>query len=149
MSDISILEAKEGELAAIIELYKELDEYLLSFEEAMNKFNQIKNDPNHTIYVAKKGTEVIGTFALILIKSFAKDGLPSAVLEDVAVSGKYQGQGIGKTMMYFAMEKCKEKGCYKIALSSQLKRENAHKFYESLGFEKMGYSFVIHPALAP
>ena len=50
--------------------------------------------------------------------------------------------------MNFAMDRCKEKGCYKIALSSQFKREAAHKFYESLGFEKMGYSFVVELPVA-
>lgn len=36
-----------------------------------------------------------------------------------------------------------KKGCYKAALSSNLKRERAHAFYESLGFERHGYSFRI------
>ena len=30
-----------------------------------------------------------------------------------------------------------------MALSSNLKREAAHAFYESLGFEKHGYSFRV------
>jgi hypothetical protein len=45
--------------------------------------------------------------------------------------------------MEYAMQKCKELGCYKLSLSSNVKRENAHKFYESLGFIKYGYSFVV------
>ena len=35
------------------------------------------------------------------------------------------------------------KGCYKLVLSSNAKRERAHAFYESLGFERHGYSFRI------
>jgi len=34
-------------------------------------------------------------------------------------------------------------GCYKLMLSSNLRREAAHRFYASLGFEKHGYSFQI------
>jgi len=44
-------------------------------------------------------------------------------------------------MMRHALRLCDEKGCYKVALSSNLKRERAHAFYESLGFAKHGYSF--------
>ena len=36
-------------------------------------------------------------------------------------------------------------GCYKMALSSNLKREAAHRFYDSLGFGRHGYSFLIEP----
>jgi GNAT superfamily N-acetyltransferase len=54
-----------------------------------------------------------------------------------------QGQGIGTSMMEYAIELCKEKGCYKAALSSNIKREAAHRFYESLGFKKHGYSYLI------
>jgi len=50
-------------------------------------------------------------------------------------------EGIGKEMMKFALKICKEKGCYKVSLSSNLKREKAHRFYEGIGFEKHGYSF--------
>jgi GNAT superfamily N-acetyltransferase len=65
------------------------------------------------------------------------------VVEDVAVSPSHQGKGIGRAMMAHALEECRKAGCYKLALSSNLKRENAHQFYESLGFKRHGYSFVI------
>ena len=66
-------------------------------------------------------------------------------VEDVAVLPDRQGQGIGKAMMAFALERCREAGCYKMALSSNLKRGPAHAFYDALGFERHGYSFVIRP----
>jgi GNAT superfamily N-acetyltransferase len=46
-------------------------------------------------------------------------------------------------MMRRAMDECRQAGCYKLALSSNLKREAAHRFYEGLGFEKHGYSFWV------
>lgn len=49
----------------------------------------------------------------------------------------------GGQMMHFAMERCRESGCYKAALLSNKKKLNAHRFYESLGFEKHGYSFSV------
>jgi GNAT superfamily N-acetyltransferase len=70
-------------------------------------------------------------------------GTPSAVVEDVAVSPAWQGQGIGKRMMHFALAQARTAGCYKMALSSNLRRTSAHAFYESLGFRKHGYSFVM------
>jgi ribosomal protein S18 acetylase RimI-like enzyme len=70
-------------------------------------------------------------------------GTPSAVVEDVAVAPACQGRGIGRRMMAHALDLARAKGCYKLALSSNLKREAAHGFYESLGFEKHGFSFRV------
>ena len=47
-----------------------------------------------------------------------------------------------RAMMEHAREACRKAGCYKLALSSNLRREDAHKFYDSLGFERHGFSFV-------
>ena len=143
MEKLTIREAKENDLKDIVLLYTELDEQNFDFEKAKIKFNKLKNNPDHKIYVAELDFKIIGTFAVVIINSFAHKGRPSAVIEDVAVRKDFQGKGIGKRMMHFALEKCSELGCYKMALSSMFKREAAHKFYESLGFEKMGYSFAI------
>jgi hypothetical protein len=45
--------------------------------------------------------------------------------------------------MKFAMEQYKEADCYKLVLSSNLKKTEAHAFYESLDFEKYGFSFRV------
>jgi len=70
-------------------------------------------------------------------------GAPSGIVEDVVVHKDWQGRGIGKQMMQFAMDRCKESRCYKLALSSNMNREVAHSFYEKLGFQKHGYSFMV------
>ena len=46
-------------------------------------------------------------------------------------------------MMQHAREECRSAGCYKLTLSSGLPREGAHRFYDSLGFERHGYSFLM------
>ena len=75
--------------------------------------------------------------------NLAHGGVPSGVLEDVAVSRKAQKRGVGKEMMRYAVDECRRQGCYKMVLSSNEKRAGAHKFYESLEFERHGYSFRI------
>jgi GNAT superfamily N-acetyltransferase len=71
--------------------------------------------------------------------------MPSAVVEDVVVASAFQGRGIGRQLMDHAKEQAKSAGCYKLALSSNRKRHAAHAFYESLGFDQHGLSFVIEP----
>lgn len=99
--------------------------------------------PNYHLWVAELEGKVVGTFTLLIMDNLIHQGSPSGIVEAVAVDPQLQGQGIGKQMMQRASAECRAANCYKLALSTNLKRERAHAFYESLGFEKHGYSFRI------
>ncbi len=139
------LAAKE-DLPRVLDIYQGLTddpEDTISIEEAEKKFEKFKAYPDYKIYVAEYDKKIVGTFALLIMDNLAHRGEPSAIVEDVVISRELQGKGIGKEMMKYAMEISRKKGCYKMVLSSNLRREQAHKFYESLGFKKHGFSFVV------
>ena len=50
---------------------------------------------------------------------------------------------MGRAMMSFAMRYAKDRGCYKLALSSNSARTGAHDFYRALGFSQHGISFCV------
>ena len=138
--------ATDEDLPGILELYSqpELDnKQVLDKNEAKTIFDKMKLYPDYHVYVAEIDGKIVGTFALAIMDNLAHMGSKSGLVEDVVVSQQLQGQGIGKQMMKFAVEICKEKSCYKVCLSSNLKRQNAHKFYESIGFKIHGYSFLM------
>jgi len=90
-----------------------------------------------------KNGQIVGTFLLLIMDGLAHRGKPSGIVEDVVVDEQWRGKGIGKLMMQFAMDHCKRIGCSKLTLSSSMQRTAAHQFYESLGFQKHGYSFRV------
>ncbi len=137
--------AVTNDLFSILLLYKDAfqDHKILSEAEAMHIFKTMQTYPSYTLYVATMQGRIVGTFALLIMHNLGHNGAKSAIVEDVAVASEFQGQGIGKRMMQFAMEKCREEMCYKISLSSNLIREKTHAFYESLGFRKHGFSFWV------
>lgn len=143
--NLKIRKANTTDLSAILKIYKDsgLDNASISLEEAEKILNKMNQYPDYHVFVAILDEELVGTFALLIMENLAHHGTPSAVVEDVGVMSSYQGLGIGKKMMEFAMTYAKEKGCYKLNLSSNMKREKAHQFYESLGFKKHGFSFMI------
>lgn len=143
---MTILEASKKHLPQILRLYAEvLDKgEVLKADDAAIIFDKISSYPNYKIYVVEIDNQVVGTFALLIMDNLAHLGTPSGIVEDVVVSEKFQGNGIGKKMMTFAIEKCRQLGCYKMVLSSNLKRVEAHQFYENLGFEKHGFSYRIN-----
>ena len=89
--------------------------------------------------------QIVGTFALLIMDNLGHVGTPSTVIDDVAVDPAWQGRGVGNMMIHYALEVARKKGCYKAALSSDLKRERAHAFYESLSFERHGTVSVSAP----
>jgi GNAT superfamily N-acetyltransferase len=115
----------------------------LSIADAAMIFEKMKRYPNYQIYVADIEGELVGAFALLIMDNIIHFGSPSAIVEAVAVAPEWQRKGIGKAMMLYAWRLCHKAGCYKLSLSSSLKRERAYSFYESLGFEKHGFSFRV------
>lgn len=144
--EITLREAHQSELPAILLLFAQLgqdDGSVLPLEEAGRIYSRFKNYPDYRLHVAHAGNTVVGVFALLIMDNLGHMGAPSAVLEDVVVAEECRGQGIGRRMMEYAHQLCRQKGCYKMTFSSNSNREAAHRFYESLGFRKHGFSFYI------
>lgn len=139
-------EASRGDLPEVLGLLAQpdLDDgEVLPIAEAERIFARMGHYPDYRLCVAVAGGRVVGSFALLIMDNLAHLGARSAVIEDVAVDPEWQGRGVGKAMMRFALRLCGERGCYKALLSSNLKRGRAHAFYDSLGFERHGYSFRV------
>lgn len=144
MRDIIMRQATEADLPDILHIYAqpELDNgTVLALADAHEHFRRMQRYPNYHLYVATVEERIVGTFALLIMDNLAHLGAPSGVVEDVGVLPAYQGQGIGRRMMAYALDLCRGAGCYKLTLSSNLRRVQAHAFYASLGFEQHGLSF--------
>ncbi len=148
-----IREATENDLPAVLALYAQPDMdngQVLTLDEAKLLLAQFRQYPSYRLWVACEAApdansrgEVVGTYALLIMHNLAHQGTPSAIVEDVVVSADRQSQGIGQHMMQHAQQQARAAACYKLVLSSNQKRERAHAFYESLGFQRHGFSFVI------
>ncbi len=141
-----IREATEQDLHSVLSLYGQLgmdDGSVLTPDEAKGIFRRMRSYPDYALYVASSDNDIIGTFSLLIMDNLAHKGAPSGIIEDIVVREDLRGLGIGRRMMNFAMYLCQKKGCYKLALSSNLGRESAHFFYEKLAFKKHGHSYVV------
>jgi GNAT superfamily N-acetyltransferase len=141
-----IREAEARDVPAILGIYRAAEiegDDGFSVDEATAHLERFRAYPNYKVFVVELGGEVFATYALLIMDNLAKRGRPSGIVEDVAVMPGRQGTGIGRAMMTHAMEQCRAAGCYKLALSSNLRRTDAHDFYDALGFERHGYSFVV------
>jgi GNAT superfamily N-acetyltransferase len=58
-----------------------------------------------------------------------------AQIEGVRVAAPWRGQGLGRAMLGWAIEAARQDGCGLVQLTSDKRRADAIRFYESLGFE--------------
>ena len=144
-----IREADEHDLQGVLRLYAQPDfddGKVLELDEARRLLAVFRSYPNYRLFVAcdddGKG-EVVGTYALLVMHNLAHHGTPSAIIEDIAVCPQRHGQGIGRRLMAHALAQAQHAGCYKLALSANLKRPKAHAFYHALEFKRHGISFAI------
>lgn len=143
---LSIRPAVESDLSWLLDMYAELDmvpEARLDADKALERFRLMCSYPNYRVYVCEQAGVAVGTFSLLLVDGLAHGGRPHGIVEDVVVTQGLRGTGLGRTMMRYAMARCAEAGCYKMGLSSHLRRDQAHRFYEGLGFDRHGYSYLI------
>jgi GNAT superfamily N-acetyltransferase len=139
--------ASAKDLPMILSLYAQpdMDDKLLSSEKALAMYNKMMAYPNYAIYIALSEEQIVGTFAILITPSLLHQDKSFAIVEDVMVAPKTQGKGVGKFMMNSALQVAAENDCYKLVLSSNLKRVIAHNFYKALGFQQVGASFLVQP----
>jgi GNAT superfamily N-acetyltransferase len=143
---ITFREASEGDLDAVLEIYAQgdLDDgRRLGAEEARAAFARFRLYPDYRLYVALAAGRVVGAFSLLIMDNLGHAGTPAAVVEDLGVHEEFRRHGIGRRIIAYAIERARARGCYKLSLSSNSQRRDAHRFYDTLGFKRHGITFSI------
>jgi GNAT superfamily N-acetyltransferase len=67
---------------------------------------------------------------------------PSGRIVALVILRTMRRRGIGRALIATAEKDFAQRGIRRIALNTQLAREDPHKFYDSLGYERNGWRFV-------
>lgn len=97
-------------------------------------FELIAADPGNRVLVAEAAGRVVGTLQLTIIPGLSRHGMLRGQIEGVRVSADQRGQGLGRRMIERAIELARDSGCGLVQLTSDKRRPDAVRFYESLGF---------------
>jgi GNAT superfamily N-acetyltransferase len=134
MIAIELLTSDDGE--ALAELYQELSGNTTDFNKMKPNLSWIIVNQDYYLIGAKnqKG-ELVGSVMGIMCRDIVGSCRPFMVLENVIVSTKYRGRGIGSQLLKRIENIAQERNCYYIMFVSSYERKVAHKFYESLGYK--------------
>ena len=136
--------ADAQQLFALYDLLDDLepkDHYPQAEADLAAYMTKLEQMPGSVIWVDDEAGQILGTYTLLVMPLLVHAGRTVAVLESVVVRPDQQGKGLGRTLMEHAGQQGTGAGVYKLMLSSNLRRTEAHAFYERIGFEKHGHSF--------
>jgi GNAT superfamily N-acetyltransferase len=144
MAMLTFRDATADDLPRIVSMYA--DDDLGSGRESatdplpdsyLRAFEQIDGDPRHRLIVAEDAGhdgEVVATLQLSFLPQLSHRGFERAQIESVRVASTRRGGGIGSALMTWAIAAAQQRGCSTVQLTTNTKRQDAHRFYESLGF---------------
>lgn len=107
-------------------------------------FAVIDADPNNRLIVADLDGDVMGTLQLTFIPGLTYMGSERAQIEGVRVAGDLRGRGVGQSMISWAIEEARTRGCRVVQLTSDRQRPEAIRFYQKLGFRPSHMGLKYH-----
>jgi ribosomal protein S18 acetylase RimI-like enzyme len=152
MTGVTFRRAQAADLPAIIALLaddglgrKREDTSSPPNPKYLDAFQAMDTDPNQLQMVAALGGEVIGTLQVTFIAGLSRKGAWRGQIEGVRVAAKHRGSGVGQQMFEWAIAQCKARGCTLVQLTTDKQRDDAHRFYERLGFtgSHIGYKLIL------
>jgi len=139
---IEIIRAEKEHIPDLVPL---LDAYRMFYEQTSDesKAKSFLEDRFHNeesvIFLAIASGKPVGFTQLF--PSFSTVGLqPSLILNDLYVSSEFRNRGIGKDLLVWAQEYCKNNNFKGLALETAIDNP-AQKLYEQLGWSKDSHCF--------
>ncbi len=101
----------------------------------LEAFASVDRDPNQLLAVAEDAGRVVGCLQISFLPGLSRQGMWRGQIESVRTAAERRGQGIGAAFVAWALERCRERECGLVQLTTHTSRTDAHRFYERLGFE--------------
>ncbi|MGL4656842.1 MAG: GNAT family N-acetyltransferase [Sarcina sp.] len=125
---------KTDDIPQLVDLYFQLVDRRTDINLAVKKYEELLENDNYYVIIAKENGEVIGSVLAIICESLALDTKPFLVIEDVIVKEGIRGKGIGTALMEEADKFAISRECVYAILVSSGYRKSAHAFYEKAGY---------------
>lgn len=125
-----------SDLPSLLELYRQLDadDAESTMEHSIEVWKEIERNPDIRYFGAVDGGRVVSSCYAVYIPNLTRGNRGICFIENVITDKEYRKQGLASRMIDMAVSFAKERHCYKVILQSGMSRTEAHRFYESKGF---------------
>ncbi len=136
---LTIRDAKLSDAPALAALMCELG-YETTSAEMSQRLKSILSDPRYGTFVAEIDNEIRGMIGTLTHASHEHNDLSGKILA-LVVSGKRRQSGVGRALVAAAEKDFASRNITRITLTTRFEREEAHQFYEALGYLRTGFRF--------
>lgn len=149
MALIRCREARADDFAALLRLLEQMDESMygsraIAAESDLSaRYEALLVDLDQRLLLVEDGDRLVGSAHLIVLRHFDRHLLRSGIVDGVVVDPEYRRKGVGAALMQAVAEAARQAGCYKLALTSNLARAGAHRFYGRLGWKRSHYGYSL------
>jgi ribosomal protein S18 acetylase RimI-like enzyme len=138
--DFTIRVADMNDTVALAQLLCELG-YETTNSEMQMRLERIATDERYRTFVAVCDGKVCGMIGTLAYPSIEHND-PSGRIVALVTMSTMRRRGIGRALIATAENDFAQNGVRRVALNTRLARGDAHKFYESLGYERNGFRFT-------
>jgi GNAT superfamily N-acetyltransferase len=146
VESVVIREAELRDVQRLVELmesgslgvHQELPTVDLAYQRALTEI--LETDGNDVL-VAVSGGALVGMCQLVIFRHLQSNGGLCAEIESMHVHPDFRSQGIGGQLLEAAVKRAERSGCYRVQLTSNKQRHDAHRFYVREGFDPSHVGF--------
>lgn len=114
--------------------------YPTSAQQALQKIQEHQN-PGYHLLVARDGHFAIG-FVSLLVYTAIHHSNPIGRITAFCVDESVRSSGVGGQLLLAAESYFRTHGCFKVELTSNLKRAESHEFYRNRGYSVTNKHFI-------
>ena len=115
--------------------------YPSSAESIPRRLQWMAGERDTTVVVAETRGAVVGLAAGQIVHAITADE-PIGILMALVIDEQSRGTGVGKALVAHIEQWVRGKGLTKLIVLTATYREDAHRFYEHLGFTKNGFRYI-------
>ncbi|MCP4552989.1 MAG: GNAT family N-acetyltransferase [Bacteroidetes bacterium] len=139
--ELKIRLARQADFDSVYNLIKQLWPNMKSDYKTLNEIYLKGIDSvMQRLIVGELNNQVIGFCSLTVNNNLWQAGNLGHV-DELVIDKDYRGKGFGKKMIESITQIARDLKCKRIELDSGFHRKDAHRFYESIGYENRAYLF--------
>ena len=136
--DVRIRKLQRTDFKAVAKIWREVLDIPVTDDELCETYEKMDGDDRYSTFVAEADGRVIGLVTMVTALAIGHPAGYSKV-NGLGVLQEYRRNGIGKMLLKEAEQEAIANGTRYVGLASGFSREDAHQFYEMMGYQKTSY----------